>query len=546
MKAPIGFKTAEPAQTDGIVDLFYKPLIAAGIAPVVMSIDSAGHCYDVWKLVAGTPLETQAVMNFRRTGDAAAGQPNGMDVADYDADPVADANRMYDWHMARWPQELPAHRVWTQFTNEPRKEAHEWLARHALQLCRRALADGRRICLFGWAAGTPEPEAWHTAAATELLALLRLHPDQLAIAVNEYSYETDTLNAPHLLGRWQVIPKPWPTVFITEHGWAYNAAPAAGTGIPQLLEAYRKWYAFPNVKGLALWTLDKGRGGRDLPRIINGYMQPLAQAIIATDFPTPSDTTPAPTPPPPVPPATPDPAPNLLSNGSFDQGWTDDDLNPATQQNPKGWLLRWNLTDTSPYSGQPYLLGEGVHKNAFPPDEQDDFLWDGPWTYKVFAADRPFWARLKQLLDLPAGRYVLKTPVWCDCYRWDKTNKRKDYAIEPHHAQIMVKVTDRVVADWHNLTPGRRNDVESVIDHPGGTFDLAVHFRCHWGIGNNLFLNGWSLAAVPEPAPEPPPTPPTPPARATAGATRRVHNAEAATPGGRGSRHDRRPRPRAS
>ena len=221
MKAPIGFKTAEPAQTDGIVDLFYKPLIAAGIAPVVMSIDSAGHCYDVWKLVAGTPLETQAVMNFRRTGDAAAGQPNGMDVADYDADPVADADRMYDWHMTRWPKELPAHRVWTQFTNEPRKEAHEWLARHALQLCRRALADGRRICLFGWAAGTPEPEAWHTAAATELLALLRLHPDQLAIAVNEYSYETDTLNAPHLLGRWQVIPKPWPTC-------ARNRPPSVG------------------------------------------------------------------------------------------------------------------------------------------------------------------------------------------------------------------------------------------------------------------------------------------------------------------------------
>ncbi len=239
-------------------------------------------------------------------------------------------------------------------------------------------------------------------------------------------------------------------------------------------------------------------------------MQPLAQAIIATDFPTPNDTTPAPTPPPTVPPVTPDPAPNLLVNGSFDQGWTDDDLNPATQQNPKGWLLRWNLTDTSPYSGQPYLLGEGVHKNAFPPDEQDDFLWDGPWTYKVFAADRPFWARLKQLLDLPAGRYVLKTPVWCDCYRWDKTNKRKDYAIEPHHAQIMVKVTDRIVADWRNLTPGRRNDVETVIDHPGGVFDLAVHFRCHWGIGNNLFVNGWSLAAVAEPAPEPPPFRPHP------------------------------------
>ena len=46
MHPPIGFKTAEPAYTDGIVDRFYRPLIAAGIAPVVMSIDSAGHCYD--------------------------------------------------------------------------------------------------------------------------------------------------------------------------------------------------------------------------------------------------------------------------------------------------------------------------------------------------------------------------------------------------------------------------------------------------------------------------------------------------------------------
>ena len=39
MHPPIGFKTAEPAYTDGIVDRFYRPLIAAGIAPVVMSID---------------------------------------------------------------------------------------------------------------------------------------------------------------------------------------------------------------------------------------------------------------------------------------------------------------------------------------------------------------------------------------------------------------------------------------------------------------------------------------------------------------------------
>ena len=43
MHPPIGFKTAEPAYTDGIVDRFYRPLIGAGIAPVIMSIDGAAE-----------------------------------------------------------------------------------------------------------------------------------------------------------------------------------------------------------------------------------------------------------------------------------------------------------------------------------------------------------------------------------------------------------------------------------------------------------------------------------------------------------------------
>ena len=75
-----------------------------------------------------------------------------------------------------------------------------------------------------------------------------------------------TLDGPALIGRWQAIPKPWPSIFITEHGWAYDNAPAAGTGIPQLLETYRKWYAYDPIKGLALWTLDaieREYAGRD-------------------------------------------------------------------------------------------------------------------------------------------------------------------------------------------------------------------------------------------------------------------------------------------
>ena len=514
MHPPIGFKTAEPAYTDGIVDRFYRPLIAAGIAPVVMSIDSAGHCYDVWKLVAGTALQNAAVMHFRRTGDPTTGEPNGMDVANYDADPVADADRMYDWHIARWPKELPKEYVWTQFTNEPRKEAHDWLARHGLQLCRRALADGRRITLFGWADGTPEPEAWHTAAARELLDLCRRYPDRLAIALNEYSYRSDTLDGPALIGRWQAIPKPWPAIFITEHGWAYDSAPPAGTGIPQLLETYRRWYAYPHIKGLALWTLDKGRGGKQLPYTMNAYMTPLAEAIIANDIaPIEGPAEPAPTP-------TPVPAPtatNLLKNPSFEEGWSDSTAFPG--QHPAGWEMAWNVGSAypNPYApAQPYMAGEAVHKTTvmLPAEERGQFVWDGETTYKVFGAGtKAFWGRLKQTLALPAGRYRLTTPVWVDCYRWDTTHKRKDYNVEPRQAETMVKVNDKEARPWTALKSGQRHDVVTEFDHPGGDLKLAVHLRANWQISNNFWVDGWQLVALePEVPPTPqPPTPPVPP-----------------------------------
>ena len=94
----IGFKTAEPAYTDGIVDRFYRPLIAAGIAPVVMSIDSAGHCYDVWKLVAGTALQNAAVMHFFGLPPSAAMPRCARSIA---------SSRNRSSHPLRQPKSMP-------------------------------------------------------------------------------------------------------------------------------------------------------------------------------------------------------------------------------------------------------------------------------------------------------------------------------------------------------------------------------------------------------------------------------------------------------
>ena len=236
-------------------------------------------------------------------------------------------------------------------------------------------------------------------------------------------------------------------------------------------------------------------------------VEPLILAQIANLADVPDE--PPPTDPTDPPPDGQEPVANLLQNPSFEEGWTDSDAYTTTQ-NPKGWTVEWNIGPgfPNPHGGQTYLLGECVHKSKamLPPSERDVFVSDGDWTLKLFAGDRSFWARLKQTIDLPAGRYQLATPVWVDCYRWSGF---KDYAVEPWQAETMVKANGREVKPWSLMVSGTRARPVTVFDHPGGPCALAVHFRCNWAISNNLWLDGWTLERVAVTPPvDPPPVAP--------------------------------------
>jgi murein DD-endopeptidase MepM/ murein hydrolase activator NlpD len=287
-----------------------------------------------------------------------------------------------------------------------------------------------------------------------------------------------------------------PNVWITECGWTLNSMPGNEQAKQDIDYLARLYGAPAEIRGASLWTLQSGRGNGALPQRLNALMPWLTEYTLTTDIPG------AALPPPVDPPATGD---NMLQNPSFDDGWTDS-ASYSTTQNPTGWTVEWG-SGTNPHGGQPYELGEAVHKSRamLPEAERDVFIWDGTWSLKVFAGGRSIWPRLKQTVTLSAGRYRLTTPVWVDTYKWDGG---KDYAtIDPLQTEWQVKVNGAALGDWLPLPAGGQRTPSVDFEHAGGRADIAVHFRCNWAISNNLWLDGWALAAVDTAGDPPPPAP---------------------------------------
>ena len=100
----------------------------------------------------------------------------------------------------------------------------------------------------------------------ELLRLIAANPDQLAIALHEYSYTSDDIgdDYPHKVGRFldlfAVADRyniPRPTVLITEWGWSYDHIPAEPLAMEDVTWAARLYAAYPQIKGAAIWNLGK-------------------------------------------------------------------------------------------------------------------------------------------------------------------------------------------------------------------------------------------------------------------------------------------------
>jgi hypothetical protein len=171
--------------------------------------------------------------------------------------------------MEAFPPELDPSLIWLETINEVDKERSDWLAEFALATAQLALAEGFRWAAFGWSSGEPERMHWESPWMLAFLQLAGEHPDQIAIALHEYSYNSAQIGHlyPNLLGRFQELFDvcdahgiPRPTVLITEWGWEYASVPTPQQALADIAWATWLYAAYPEVKGAAIWYLGGGFG----------------------------------------------------------------------------------------------------------------------------------------------------------------------------------------------------------------------------------------------------------------------------------------------
>ncbi len=250
----IGFHMGIGGNARGIED-WINQLDAAGVPLFLKSADDAGLIYLVQEKMKESGVPHTLV--FRRTG-------LGYDLPNYDAEPEAAAEAHWVRHLETFPPELEKEYVWLETINEVDKARSAWLGRFALRTAELAVRDGYKWLAFGWSSGEPEQVDWESP---EMLAFLRFaaeHPDQIGVALHEYSYIRGDIGNqyPYLNGRFQLLFEICdthqinrPTVMITEWGWEYQDIPDVENAMADIAWAARLYAAYPEVKGAAIWYL---------------------------------------------------------------------------------------------------------------------------------------------------------------------------------------------------------------------------------------------------------------------------------------------------
>lgn len=241
-------------------------LDAAGVPVFLKSTDNAQPIFIAQELMRTSGVSHTLV--FRRVSGPDSNY--NYDIPIYTLPPGDAAVLHWQKHMESFPPELDPSLIWIETINEVDKERSAWLGVFALETAQLAIADGFRWAAFGWSTGEPEPIHW---AAPEMLAFLRFageHPDQVAIALHEYSLDKTQISRwyPDLVGRFQTLFDvcdaygiPRPTVLITEWGWEYANVPSPEEAMADISWASWLYAAYPQVKGAAIWYLGGDFGG---------------------------------------------------------------------------------------------------------------------------------------------------------------------------------------------------------------------------------------------------------------------------------------------
>lgn len=263
----VGFHVGPGGNARGLGDWMRK-LNDAGVPFFLKSTDAAGPLFEGQQLMVANEAAGRNVPHtlvFRFT-DAK------YEALFYDTTLSAEEAGRRNWDMCRgdFPRELDRRHVWFETLNEPGRFGADdrlqidRLGRFSLTVAQLAVAQGYRYAAFSFSTGVPEPEDWEHPSMLEFLRFAGRHPDQVAVALHEYSLVRESLSRlyPDLLGRFQYLFEvcdrhgiPRPTILITEWGWTHNDVPDAKTALRHIKWAAWLYAAYPQVKGAAIWYL---------------------------------------------------------------------------------------------------------------------------------------------------------------------------------------------------------------------------------------------------------------------------------------------------
>ncbi len=259
----IGFHVGLGGNTTGLDD-WMEELDAAGVPFFLKSANNAEPLYEAQQIMQASGVPHTLVYRDARPA---------LDIPAYHLEPEVAAAQSWQLNRDAFPPELDPSLVWVETTNEPNKNEAEWLAEFALATAQMAVEDGFKYAAFGWSGGEPELTDWESPAMLAFLQYAGEHPDQVALALHEYSFDTDEIGYiyPWLVGRFQMIFEicdendiPRPTVLITEWGWEFDHVPEPQAAMEDINWAAWLYAAYPQVKGAGLWYLGYGEEFGDI------------------------------------------------------------------------------------------------------------------------------------------------------------------------------------------------------------------------------------------------------------------------------------------
>ncbi len=302
---PIGLQSGPTGRPTGIGEMI-NDLTNAGIAMFSAASDSTSIIYDLQEArrKSGVPHTG----NFIPTGyvddyhlsvpEYRSAHSPKLAIRHWDAVEEKGIPKEIDW-------DIPC--IWISTWNEIRpyvgwgsmEKVEDWdqpvdgyegyadiIGWQAVEIGKEAVKRGYRWAAFGFAGGNPEPGFWLAPGVVEYLRLCQQHPQQLGVALHEYSFDETLINRPDHIGRFQQLHQACdqhglrhPVIQFKEFGWQERWVPEPDKAIAQLIEVAKMYAQHPNIHGAGIWTVQGGWG--DLSKRVQKLIPAMHKAALA-------------------------------------------------------------------------------------------------------------------------------------------------------------------------------------------------------------------------------------------------------------------------